>query len=79
MPNEKEQDRNQALEDITEALAQCYEDPPKASAVIIINNAHGTALFSLNMDWLERVSTLQTIANHLAHEACATNKSGAVH
>lgn len=72
-------DRQQALADITEALRPCYEDPPKASAVIIINSGGGTCLLSLNMDWLERVGTLQAVANHLVHEACAPNESGAVH
>jgi len=51
-------------------LAPCFEDPPGAAAVILINSDKGTAFFNLNMDMLELLTTLMNTSTHLQQEMC---------
>lgn len=57
------------LKQITDALAPCMTDPPAASAIVLVNSEKGTEMYSLNMDWLERVNTLGRTAQFLSMQA----------
>ena len=57
-------------------LAPCFTDKPSAGAVILVNSAHGTAFFSINMDTEELLSTLLLGGEFLAEHLGVTNTEG---
>ena len=46
-------DTHNAKRELARLLQPCFADPPTAGAVILVNSAHGTRFFCVNMDSFE--------------------------